>query len=108
LLIAIILVAAVGQPEPLWGVPREVTSSQSAMSVEAYDFVEVTLNVSGPDAKNPFTEASVEGQFGKVGESARLSVDGFCDSSDGSVITPTPPPIGKGASLRACREPSKQ
>ncbi|MGA2631970.1 MAG: DUF5060 domain-containing protein, partial [Terriglobia bacterium] len=80
------LVLALAQPGTLWGVPRDVTSSQSAQSVEAYDFVEVTLNVSGPDAKNPFTDASVEGQFGKVGESARLSVDGFCDSPDGSVF----------------------
>lgn len=86
LLIAIMLVAAVGQPEPLWGAPREVSSSQSAPSVEAYDFVEVTLNVSDPDVKNPFTDATVEGQFGKVGENARLSVDGFCDSPDGSVF----------------------
>jgi len=86
LLIAIILVAAVGQPISLWGVPRDVSSSQSARSVEPYEFVEVTLNVSDPDAQDPFTEASVEGQFGKVGESARLSVDGFCDSPDGSVF----------------------
>ena len=86
LLIAIILVAAVGQPISLWGVPRDVSSSQSARSVEPYEFVEVTLNVSDQDAQDPFTEASVEGQFGKVGESARLSVDGFCDSPDGSVF----------------------
>ncbi|HVN81509.1 MAG TPA: DUF4038 domain-containing protein [Terriglobia bacterium] len=72
-------------PETLCSFPSDVRSSQSALSVEAYDFVEVTLNVAGPDAKNPFIDASVEGQFGRVGESARLSVDGFCDSQDGSV-----------------------
>ena len=80
------LVLALVQPGTLWGVPRDVSSSQSALSVEAYDFVEVTLNVSGPDAKNPFTDASVEGEFGKVGDSAQTPVDGFCDSPDGSVF----------------------
>ena len=86
LLIAAILVTTLAKPLRLWSAPRDVTSSQSASSVEAYDFVEVTLNVSGPDAKNPFTDVSVEGQFGKVGESAQMSVDGFCDSPDGSVF----------------------
>lgn len=65
--------------------PANVTFSQGAGSVEAYDFVEVTLNVTSPDVKNPFTDASVEAQFGKAAESQRLSVDGFCDSVDGSV-----------------------
>jgi hypothetical protein len=66
--------------------PASVSFSQSAASVEAYDFVEVTINVASPDAKNPFTDAVVEAQFGKAGESKRLSVDGFCDSPDGSVF----------------------
>jgi hypothetical protein len=66
--------------------PANVTFSQSANSVEAYDFVEVTIQVAAPDAKNPFTDASVEAKFGKTGESKRLSVDGFCDSADGSVF----------------------
>ena len=70
----------------LLSAPREVSISQSAQSVEAYDFVEVWLNVSNPDATNPFTDVSVQGQFGKVGESSRTPVDGFCDSPDGSVF----------------------
>jgi hypothetical protein len=68
------------------GAPASITFTQSAATVEAYDFVEVTLTVASPDAKNPFTEAAVEAQFGKVGESRRLAVDGFCDSADGSVF----------------------
>ncbi|MGH6629525.1 MAG: hypothetical protein ACREB3_07315, partial [Burkholderiales bacterium] len=47
--------------------PANVSFSQSAASVDAYDFVEVTINVSSPDAKNPFTDATVEAQFGKTG-----------------------------------------
>jgi hypothetical protein len=68
------------------GVPASIKVAQSAQTVEAYDYVEVTLNVASPDAKNPFTEAVVSGQFGKVGENRRLAVDGFCDSADGSVF----------------------
>jgi hypothetical protein len=68
------------------GVPASISFTQSAATVEAYDLVEVTVNVASPDPRNPFTEAAVEAQFGKVGESRRLAVDGFCDSADGSVF----------------------
>src|SRR5262245_13951768 len=63
-----------------------VTFTQSAPAVDAFDFVEVTLAVSGDDARNPFTDATVRGAFGKAGEAARTAVDGFCDSADGSVF----------------------
>jgi hypothetical protein len=33
--------------------PADISFSQSALSVEVYDFVEVTLGVSKPDAGNP-------------------------------------------------------
>jgi hypothetical protein len=65
--------------------PSNVRFTQSADSVEAYDFAEVTLNVDAPDAKNPFTDVTVEGQFGKAG-GPRIAVNGFCDSADGSVF----------------------
>ncbi len=70
----------------VFGVPANIGFSQSAQIVDAYDFVEITLNITSPDAKNPFTDVMVEGQFGKAGDSKRLSVDGFCDSADGSVV----------------------
>ena len=66
--------------------PSNITFSQSAETIEAYDFVEITLNVSSPDAQNPFTDVVVEGQFGKAGSSQQLNVSGFCDSADGSVF----------------------
>jgi hypothetical protein len=62
----------------------DVSFSQSAASISAYDFVEVTVRVTAPDAKNPFTEASVSGQFEMAGQ-APTHVQGFCDSEDGSV-----------------------
>ena len=71
---------------PVQGAPSNVTFAQSADSVEAYDFVEVALNVEAADARNPFTDVVVEGQFGKAGGGPRLAVTGFCDSMDGSVF----------------------
>ena len=66
--------------------PADVSFSQSAQSVEVYDFVEVTLNVSKPDAGNPFTDVAVQGSFEKTSGADKLSVTGFCDASDGSVF----------------------
>jgi len=66
--------------------PKDVSFSQSAASVEAYDFVEVTVNVAGPDARNPFTDATVLGSFRKSGAARPTQVEGFCDSPDGSVF----------------------
>ena len=68
------------------GAPREVTFSSPAGSVEAYDFVEVAVNITGPDARNPFTDATLRGTFGKTGGSAQTPVEGFCDSADGSIF----------------------
>ena len=59
--------------------PRQVTLAPAPANVEAYDFVEATLNVTAPDAANPFTDVAVSGSFGKT------AVEGFCDSADGSV-----------------------
>jgi hypothetical protein len=66
--------------------PREVAFSQSAPAVQAYDFVEVGIQVVSPDVRNPFTEASVTGWFAKTGSNERLKADGFCDSADGTAF----------------------
>jgi len=60
----------------------EVTFTASADKVEAYDFLEVTLGVRNPSARNPFTDVSVSGQFRREGGEA-TSVEGFCDAADG-------------------------
>jgi Protein of unknown function (DUF4038)/Domain of unknown function (DUF5060)/Putative collagen-binding domain of a collagenase len=70
----------------MWAAPEEIEFTQSAVSVAAYDFVEVSLQVSAPAASNPFTEAVVTGWFGTAGTLERVKVDGFCDSSDGSLF----------------------
>ena len=64
--------------------PGSVAFSQSASSVEAYDFIELQITVTSPDAKNPFGDASISGQF-SAADAAPISVAGFCDSPDGSV-----------------------
>jgi len=69
----------------LHAAPQAVTFLQSAQAVDAYDFVEVTVQVSKPDVKNPFTDAAVHATFGADG-GHRLEADGFCDSPDGSVF----------------------
>jgi hypothetical protein len=66
--------------------PADIAFSQSAQSVEVYDFVEVTLDVSKPDAGNPFTEVAVQGSFEKTSGADKLSATGFCDARDGSVF----------------------
>jgi len=80
------LVMAVSAPLLSRAGPADVAFSQSGQSVEAYDFVEVTLNVSKPDAGNPFTDVTVQGHFEKTSGADKLSVTGFCDASDGSVF----------------------
>ncbi|MHC4398697.1 MAG: apiosidase-like domain-containing protein [Planctomycetota bacterium] len=69
----------------LQGAPSEVRFSQSGDRLDAYDYLEITLNVTVPDARNPFTDVAVEGWFATDG-GRRVNVDGFCDSPDGSVF----------------------
>lgn len=63
-----------------------VTFTQSSSSTECYDFVEVTMHVAKPVARNPFTDVSVFGHFKQLDQANNFSVDGFCDSPDGSVF----------------------
>jgi hypothetical protein len=63
-----------------------IAFSQSTYTVEAYDFVEVTANVSWPHARNPFTDAQLSGWFEPVEGGRRRQMEGFCDSEDGSVF----------------------
>jgi hypothetical protein len=66
--------------------PLDISFSQSASEVEAYNFVEVTTNVSWPHARNPFTDATLNGWFESADRTRRWPVEGFCDSEDGSVF----------------------
>ncbi len=68
----------------LLAAPSAVNFIQDKASVDAYGFVEVELRVSGPDARNPFTDVAVAASFNQKG-APPATVDGFCDSPDGSL-----------------------
>ena len=85
LLTAAIVWLAAPAAAPLLAAPASIAFTQSAASLDSYDFVEVTINVTRPDVSNPFTDASVAGWFEASGGGKRWEVDGFCDSRDGSV-----------------------
>ncbi len=70
----------------LRGAPAEVSFTQSAPRVEAYDFVEVTAAIAAPGAANPFTGATLSGWFARRGAADRVNVEGFCDAADGSLF----------------------
>jgi hypothetical protein len=80
----------------------DVTFDRSAEAVDVFDFVEITLWASAPDAANPFVDATVSGEFAREGGES-VTVDGFCDSSDGSVyrIRFMPTAAGKHKGLGA-------
>ena len=83
--VVLALMTVAFQTQRLDGAPQEIRFSQSSRSVETYDFVEITLNVREPDARNPFTNAAVDGWFAAEG-GEKMRVDGFCDSGDGSIF----------------------
>lgn len=78
------LLASLAAGAALHAAPKVELAAPSA-PIAAYDFAEVTLNVTGSEAKNPFTDAAVTGSFSLKGATP-LAVDGFCDSADGSVF----------------------
>lgn len=71
-------------PLSLLAEPGGVTFSPAAATVEAWDFVEVAAAVTGADATNPFTGASLTGTFTRTGDARGTTVEGFCDAADGS------------------------
>lgn len=68
-----------------YAAPANITLTAPASPTEAYDFFEVTVAVSNQDARNPFTDVSVSGSFERANGGTETHVDGFCDSSDGSI-----------------------
>jgi hypothetical protein len=66
--------------------PAVVSFSQSTLTIQAYDFVEITADVSFPHASNPFTDAEFNGWFESADHKKRWQVEGFCDSADGSIF----------------------
>ena len=70
---------------PAFAAEPGVKFTASAAEVACYDFVEVTLNIAKSEAKNPFTDVTLDGSFNLKGERP-LAVDGFCDDADGRLF----------------------
>jgi len=85
--------------------PHGIVFSQSAQVIEAYDFVEVTIQADAPDAPNPFSDVVISGSFNRVGQ-PEATVDGFCDSADGRIfrIRFMPPAPGDYSYSVTCRQ----
>ena len=65
--------------------PRSVSFSQSTHNLEAFDFIEVSAQVSAPHTRNPFTDAAFRGTFVRTVGNRRWQIEGFCDAEDGSM-----------------------
>ena len=65
---------------------NDVSFLPPAEMVDVYDFAEITARIDKPDARNPFLDATLSGSFSKADGSGRKTVEGFCDSTDGSVF----------------------
>ena len=85
IVVASTIVLTVCNIAPIYSSPQDVEFAQSARNVDTYDFVEITLNVKSPDARNPFVDVAVKGWV-TAGAGKKVHVDGFCDSHDGSVF----------------------
>ncbi len=73
-------------PARVLAAPKDVSYSNAPSEVEAYDYAEVAATLNSPDARNPFTDATLTGTLEAEDGSQRWNVDGFCDSADGSVF----------------------
>ena len=76
--------------------PAEVSFSSAPAQVERFDYVEITATVRTPDARNPFTDASLTGTLESADGSRHWNVEGFADSDDGSVYRIRFMPIAAG------------
>src|SRR5580765_8118041 len=66
--------------------PLSISFSQSSQSIAVYDFVEIAANVAVLHAQNPFSDVTFHGWFASAGGTKRWNVEGFCDSTNGSVF----------------------
>ena len=85
LLLPSAMLSVLAGPVMVHAAPAGVRFVRPSESPGRYDFVEIAIQVEKPDAANPFTDVTVEGQLSRRG-SEPVHVDGFCDSADGSVF----------------------
>jgi hypothetical protein len=79
-----LLLILVLRPSWLMARPEDISFSAAPQRVEVFDIFELSVSVSSPEAANPFTDASLEGDFVLPSANKSWHVSGFCDSPDGS------------------------
>jgi hypothetical protein len=87
-IIAVVAWLAVLLVPSIWlraATPEPVTFAQSAPATGVFDFIEVTAAVRAPSAHNPFTDAALTGDFEPAGSAPGAAIEGFCDSTNGSL-----------------------
>jgi hypothetical protein len=82
---ACLVPACARPPDPETKAEPPAVSFHSAEKVEAYDFIEASIQVQRPAKLNPFTDVAVRGRFQRDGDEP-VAVDGFCDAADGSLF----------------------
>jgi hypothetical protein len=82
---ALIFLALLIAPTLLLCAEGPIAFTQSAPPTAVFYFVEITANVKTPAMRNPFIDGSITGEFEQNGSTNRVTVDGFCDSPDGSL-----------------------
>src|ERR1700736_536261 len=73
-------------PGVVLAAPKGVSYSNAPSQIDAYDYAEITAIVDYPDARDPFVDATLTGSFETEDGSQRWNVEGFCDSTDGSIF----------------------
>jgi len=82
--ITCIVFAMLGLTPQIAAAATNISFTVGPSEVEVYDFFEVTIRVTDMNVANPFTDVSVRGRF-QIENGAPVEVDGFCDSTDGSI-----------------------
>jgi hypothetical protein len=87
LMVRFLLALSVGiLPAVVFAAPQDVSYSNPPPDVEAYDYAEVSATIRSPDARNPFTDATLSGTLEAEDDRQSWKVGGFCDSAEGSVF----------------------
>ena len=83
---ALLFFAVVSFCPSIVAAPHDISFSTPVRTVEVFNIFELSASLSSPDAANPFTDASFEGDFNLTASGQSWHVSGFCDAPDGSVF----------------------
>lgn len=81
-LVLFFVLLSAGAPASPWS----VTFSAAPSRVQVFDYVVISATVDAPDVHNPFVGATLTGTLETADGHQHWNVEGFCDSSDGSIF----------------------